>query len=97
MGIYVEPSDTDNETWLVEHGIPIVGEPEKFSGLGSGYMAVCLVDNGLFKAAGIAIDQQELERFKRPDPRPKKWYWVPIKDLMEVSCLREALTSKDYD
>lgn len=89
MGIYVDPPNTDKETWLNEHGTPIE-EPEK-------PIAVCLVDNGHFKAAGIAYDEKELERFKRPDPRPKKWYWVPIKDLMEVSCLREALTSEDYD
>jgi len=44
---------------------------------------VCLVDNGLFKAAGIAFDKRELEIFLNPDDhRPKDWFLVNLDSIM---------------
>lgn len=34
---------------------------------------MCVVDNGPFEAAAIGYDEKELDRFKRPDDRPKRW------------------------
>lgn len=38
---------------------------------------VCVVDNGLFDAAGYAYDANEMEAFKYPNNRPKTWLMVP--------------------
>ena len=41
---------------------------------------VCVVDNGVFEAAGYAYDEQEMELFLRPDmraQRPRQWLVVP--------------------
>lgn len=49
---------------------------------GGTHLFVCLVDNGAFRAAGIAVDQRELEAFLQPhDQRPKQWFVVPKEDL----------------
>lgn len=79
MGFYVNPPDMHKEKWLALHGIRTAA-PETFEK--DGHLAVCLVDNGMFRAAGIAYDKCELEDFKRPDGRPKMWFWVP-KNLLE--------------
>ena len=75
MGYYINPPDMSKAEWLRLNGIPIA--PPSSHLMGS-KIAVCLVDNGLFDAAGIAYSQQELEAFKYPDARPKRWYAVPL-------------------
>lgn len=47
-------------------------------------MAVCLVDNGAFTAAGVAYSSGELEVFAREDGRFKQWYMVPSVKLVEI-------------
>jgi hypothetical protein len=45
---------------------------------------VCVVDNGMFAAAGYAYDEREFEVFRRPDGRPKTWLVYPYaKDLAQ--------------
>ncbi len=45
---------------------------------------VCVVDNGIFAAAGYAYDEREFEDFNRPDGRPKTWLVYPYaKDLAQ--------------
>lgn len=41
---------------------------------------VCIVDNGVFDAAGYAYDENEMQAFLRPDSgkqRPRQWLLVP--------------------
>lgn len=45
---------------------------------------ICVVDNGVFAAAGYAYDEGEFEVFKRFDNRPKTWLIHPnASDLAE--------------
>lgn len=38
---------------------------------------VCVVDNGIFEAAGYAFNEQELKIFLTPDGRKKTWLEYP--------------------
>lgn len=89
MGAYINPSDKTKEVWLTENATEIPnGSTITFDGLPEGQLPVCLVDNGLFTAAGIAFSPRELEAFTGPDDdRPKRFYLAKIDDLLKVSDL----------
>jgi hypothetical protein len=53
-------------------GLYEVPEPVKFTD-----NLVCIVSNGLFDAAAFAFCTNEMECFKHPDGRPKRWLIVP--------------------
>jgi hypothetical protein len=94
MGVYVNPQDMSKEDWLALHGQILLDPPkwEDIEDIEEGKLPVCLVDNGPFKAAGVAFAKRELDEFTRPDdPRPKTWFMVSIKDLGEVSPIAEVL------
>jgi hypothetical protein len=81
MGKYINPADTTKEAWLEQHGRPVTQAEAKVAS-DSGDTPVCLVNNGPFKAAGIAFDREEFEAFTGPnDGRPKQWYLVPAEAL----------------
>ena len=86
MGCYVNPQDQDKEDWLETFGRPISGAGAIITEL---EVPVCLVDNGVFKAAGVAFSKRELENFTQPgDFRNKQWYMVTREKLYEVSDLK---------
>lgn len=81
MGYYVNVPYQTKEEWLEDNAVKVSINPPAVFLDESGGMAVCLVDNGAFTAAGIAYSQEELEAFSRPDTRPKLWYTVPKQKL----------------
>lgn len=83
MGYYINPPDSSKEVWLGRNAIVLDGPPERFDERENAFPVV-LVDNGYFTAAGIAYNQDELEQFLFPDPRPKIWLSAPIEKLFEV-------------
>lgn len=86
MGRYVNPRGMTKEQWLEENGEALDYIPTSYVKGNDGELAVCLVDNGGFTAAAVAVDQRELEAFQHPtDLRPKLWYYVPRDKLAEVS------------
>jgi hypothetical protein len=50
-----------------------------------GFGVVCVVDNGIFKAAAFAFSEEELEVFAKPDGRPKTWLAMDRKLAEELS------------
>lgn len=82
MGYYINPKGKTKEEWLNEFGTPLNGEPEHATK--NDAMAVALIDNGVFTAAGIMYSQQELEYFKADKSRPMLWFYVPIERLVDV-------------
>jgi hypothetical protein len=84
MGAYINPVNQSKESWLKEHGEAIDEAPKSFDERMKLELPVCLVDNGPFTAAGIAFDERELQAFTYPDHRPKQWYWVSTKKLMDL-------------
>ncbi len=83
MGIYINPPDQSKESWLCTNGFEassaqIAKSRANFKNL----FPVCLVDNGLFKAAGVVDSEHEFEAFTQPnDHRPKLWFIVHIDQL----------------
>lgn len=107
MGAYVNPPNQSKEEWLEENGVQISrGAAKRISNnIEDGpteELAVCLVDNGPFKAAGICFEPREFEAFSQPDDhRPKKWFKANIEDLKKVSgelkrYMKHSDVHKDY-
>jgi len=93
MGFYINPIDGNSkEYWLNHYGTPIE-EPKNYNFTGK-FFPVCLVDNGLFTAAGIVYDQRELECFSNPeDTRFKQWFEVNLEFIIDPE--RGALTGDE--
>ncbi len=92
VGFYVDPPDCSKVEWLDKYGELYKGGISKFNEdeyhdlvFVDKKLPVCLVDNGLFKAAGIGFSLDETSHFNRPDGRSKIWYIVPIENLKEIS------------
>jgi hypothetical protein len=84
MGAYINPPQMSKEAWLDFNGVDIPTAP-LWKDIPKDMLAVCLVNNGSFTAAGIAFSESELEVFKYPDGRPKRWYLCLEEDLLLVS------------
>jgi len=88
MGIYLNPANGQTkEYWLVNNCADYedwtIAPTEHLTDEG---IVVCLVDNGLFTAAGVAFDAEELKAFTGPDRRTKLWFRVPV-DKLDASVL----------
>lgn len=76
MGYYINPIDMSKEVWLSAY--PEV-DPYATGFVDGDELLVCLVDNGPFTAAAVAINNTEYECFMRLDGRSKTWNRVPNK------------------
>lgn len=81
MGAYINPKDKTKEAWLKENA-EVCKNPYNVP---EGWLPICLVDNGLFTAAGIGYSQREVQVFMTPDGRHKTWWMAKIEDLHLVS------------
>ena len=87
MGFYVNPPYMSKEIWLEAY--PVV-DPQATGFIAGDELLVCLVDNGPFTAAAVAINKTEYDCFMRPDGRSKTWYRVPKQDLIKVGAIPES-------
>lgn len=84
MGFYINPKKGTKEDFLKEHGEIYSHAQGPLTNVSQGdEVAVCLVDNGQFTAAGICYSKAELEAFKYPDGRFKIWYFVKAEAVRE--------------
>lgn len=88
MGYYIDPANGTKEDFLRQEAEILVMMPPSVIAIPETKAIVCLVDNGDFKAAAIAYSDEELERFQRPDGRPKTWYLIDRKKLWAVSDIK---------
>lgn len=75
MGYYINPTNMSKEAWLKANATMITESAAKEHKAGD-KLVVCLVDNDIFTAAGIAYNDKERDHFARPDGRPKLWFLV---------------------
>ena len=77
MGTYLNPSDgSSKENFLKKNGEQLENAPV-WENIPKDSMAVCLIDNGMFTAAGIADSKSELNSLREYNGRTKTWYNVP--------------------
>jgi hypothetical protein len=84
MGVYINPRGMEKEEFLLRHGQRVNIDQAVIE---ENRLPVCLVDNGMFAAAGVGYNEGELEVFKKEDGRYKQWYMCRITDLLQVSDL----------
>lgn len=95
MGAYINPPDMTKEKWLSINGGDVLNDAPEWTTLPEGHLPVCLVDNGIFTAAGICYNEEILRQFSRPDGRPKLWLFVEIEKLHTVSPELKSYMTKD--
>lgn len=86
MGYYIEtPINKGKARYIVEHyGGELVLSPESFD-FDSDDALVCVVENGLFDAAGIAYSPDERDQFNDPDDtRERVWLKLPKSKAIEL-------------
>ncbi len=91
MGIYIEPSTTTKEEWLLKHGKRLsLFAPDAYDAVRKGKcVPVCLIDNGVFSSASVAYSKEESIVFCYPDIRQKTWFIVPVESLLLDSGIKE--------
>ncbi len=84
MGYYIETNSPKGKAkWLVDNA-KAVRTAEPVAGTAE-LIPVCVVDNGMFEAAAIAFDSEELSCFNNPtDYRPKTWLSVPRAEVLRL-------------
>jgi hypothetical protein len=91
MGIYINPLNMTKEEWLAKNAVSCGSTPPAFP-CDNETLPVCLIDNVIFTAAGVAYSPNELQVFSDPqDGRFKLWYLAKIEDLATVSDLKRVL------
>lgn len=84
MGYYVNPPTMSKEFWLAQNGT-LTGGPCEITPL---ELPVCLVNNGMFRAAGVGVSPSEVEAFNQPnDPRDRVWFKVPREALVKIGAI----------
>jgi hypothetical protein len=84
MGKYIEvPILKKKAEYLIAlHKAETMFDPEY---LGGDKVAICVVDNGPFEAAAIAVTPEEFDRFNNPaDERPKYWLKMDRKEAIRL-------------
>ena len=79
MGCYMDNFGEDSfykaRTLIARHSAIEMSTP-KFQNPDSGKVTVCVVNNVMFEAVGVAYSQQEFDAFLFPDGRNKIWLSV---------------------
>ncbi len=96
MGYYINPPNCSKEQWLDENGRSFSTLPNWADAVKAKTLPVCLVNNGLFTAAGVAFSQGEMEVFATEDGRTKHWFVVPIDKLKAVKALPQDFEVKAH-
>ena len=104
MGCYINPginppeavpfppsAQGAKEAWLQRHATRLPAAPV-WGAQPDGSLPVCWVDNGRFTAAIVCYKPSELDEVKADiGPRPFRWYFAPVAELLKVSPLAEYL------
>jgi len=83
MGYYINPPSQSKEDFLKEKGTPSTTAQIIAHDYSGDSLPVCLINNGMFTAAGIAYDARERDAFiTGMGGRRHSWFTVPKADLI---------------
>lgn len=87
MDYYIQVPNKDKVGFLLKNHDAMLLESavQAREAFKEGFGVVCVVDNGIFKAAAFAFSEEELEVFAKPDDRPKTWLAMDRKLAEELS------------
>jgi hypothetical protein len=91
MGFYLDVAyPVAKATQLMHMGATeLTYPPDSISDLPQDKALVCVVENGVFDAAALAFDDEELARFKAPDTgrftRPRTWLVMDKQQAYELA------------
>lgn len=87
MGFYIQTKDALQKAMQLkrDHGAQVVMRPTVIDEIPKGKTLICVVENGLFDAAGIVYSQNELEAFSetRTD-RPRTFMLMDTEKVVEL-------------
>ena len=83
MGFYINPSNMTKPQWLDINAVCIHADEPPVK-IHKDEIKLCLIDNGMFLALGIAYSKMEYEVFKSNDHRRKLWYRATTEDVEKV-------------
>lgn len=91
MGFYLEVQENQNKAGqLIKLGAVNIGlPPKRLADIPKGKILVCVVQNGLFDAAGICYSEAELEEFKETRTGRRRT-WLTM-DAQKVAELKPAI------
>jgi hypothetical protein len=87
MGYYIQGPNKDKVGFLLKNHDAMLLESavQAREAFKEGFGVVCVVDNGIFKAAAFAFSEEELEVFAKLYDRPKTWLAMDRKLAEELS------------
>lgn len=87
MGLYFNPPNNDKEQWLEENN---EGEFKPsdflFDSVADDEFLVVVANNVKFLACGIAVDENDYERFSTLDDKRSKRYFIVKRDKLKPYC-----------
>lgn len=91
MGYYIEvEKNLDKASQIMgKYGATQIDKPTKFSDIPNDRALICVVNNGMFEAAGYCYDSQEYSEFSDPsDNRPKQWLLMDLELAKKLTNFR---------
>jgi len=88
MGYYIETGTNKGKAEIIceKHGGEIIECPLYFSEIPDDKALICVVDNGIFEAAGYCYSESEFHAFTElSDHRPKTWLIMEKEKAIELS------------
>lgn len=87
MGYYIQTAGPrDKAAYIIrEYGAMQWPKAPKWEDVPEDLAIICVVDNGVFEAAGFAYSKEELDEFDAPNERPRRprtWLLMP-RDVAE--------------
>ena len=75
MGYYIEVPRSKGKAQQIEdlYGGMILPKIPDYANIPESKALICIVDNGMFEAAGFVYNEQEYNAFAYPDGRPRTW------------------------
>lgn len=91
MGYYIQVPENHNKAnqLVALHEAKLIDKPAAFSAVSPDLAIICVVDNGLFEAAGFAYSDDEFRAFAHGlNGRRAWWLTMPRSDAERLSGFR---------